>query len=87
MFINTSDGKVVFIEGERSTHRNSPYMNKFGETFSEASKKWDNFYMDEQSGGKVIYDEVRNMYLNFQIANEVVKDRSMKDYVWRLRAV
>lgn len=87
MFINTGDGKLILLEEERSTHRPSPYMNKFGETYSEESKKWDNFYMDEIAGGKSIYEDFRKMYMNFSIANEIVKDRSLKEYVWRLAAI
>ena len=67
------------IENDRSAQRNSPYMNRFGETFSERSKKWDNFYMEENTGGKALYEEFRKMYMSFAVANEIVKDRSQRD--------
>ena len=51
------------------------------------SKKWDNFYMDDQTGGLQAYDEYKRMYLHFSIANEIIKDRSISDKVWRLRVV
>ena len=60
-------------------------MNKFGETFNKNSKKWENFYLDEEGGGKQAYEELRKIYMNFSIPNEVVKERSMKDSVYRLR--
>ena len=87
MFLNTSNGKIVCIEGDRSSQKNSPYINKFGETYSNISKKWDNFYMDESTGGLQIYEDYRRMYMNFSISNEIIKSRSSNDYVWRLRVI
>eukprot|EP00347_Sterkiella_histriomuscorum_P017752 403348132 len=87
LFINISSGKIVFIEGDRSCQKNSPYINKFGETYSNSSKKWDNFYLDESTGGAQIYEDYRKMYMNFTISNEIIKYRSSNDYVWRLRMV
>jgi hypothetical protein len=87
MFIQTSNGKIIIIENERSCPRTSPYMNKFGETFNDKSKKWDNFYMDSTSGGNLIYEGYKKMYMNFNVANEIIKNRSMQDTVFRVRAL
>ena len=45
LFISTTDGKIIMIEEERACHRQSPYVNKFGETFSQGSKKWENYQL------------------------------------------
>ncbi len=37
LFMNTSNGKFLLIEGDRSCYKNPVYMNKFGETYSEKS--------------------------------------------------
>ena len=75
------------IEKDRSCKKNSPYLNKFGETYNEHTKKWDNFYLDQSTGGLHIYEEYKKMYMNFSIANEIIKERGMSDVVFRLRAI
>jgi hypothetical protein len=34
IYLSTSTGAIILIEEERSCQRPSPYVNKFGETFS-----------------------------------------------------
>jgi hypothetical protein len=51
LFISTNTGDIVLIDGDRSSHKQSPYMNKFGESFNKQSKRWENFYIDETTGG------------------------------------
>lgn len=63
-------------------------MNKFGETFSSSSKRWDNYHLQNgQNGTPNVYDEYRKFYMNFTLPNEIIKDRSMAEVVWRLRAI
>lgn len=80
--MNTSSGKFLLVESERSCAKNSAYMNKFGETYSEQSRRWDNFYLDDQA-----YEELRKMYMSFKVCNDVLTARSVSDYVLRTRAV
>ncbi|CDW74007.1 zinc finger family protein [Stylonychia lemnae] len=87
LFLQCSDGKLVLIEGDRSCQKSSPYINKFGESYSLQSKRWDNFFMDETTGGSVILEEYKKLYMNFKIGNEIMKERSQSDYVWRLRVI
>ena len=88
IFLCTTNGKIILLEGERASQRQSPYMNKFGETFGSSSKRWDNYILQNGQGGTVnLYDEFRKYYVNHTLANEVIKDRSMADVIWRLRAV
>ena len=37
--------------------------------------------------GDAQYEVLRKMYVNHTLANEIIKDRSVADIVWRLRAV
>lgn len=89
IFISTSNGEIVLVEDGRTSKRNSPYMNKFGETYSKKSHKWENFSLqNSSSGGSInLYEELRRLYVNFRISNEVIKDRSMSDTVWRVGAI
>lgn len=87
MYLCTSNGKIYLVEDERSSHRQSPYMNKFGETFSSNSKRWENFNLNTGQGSNNQYEELKKMYVNFSLANEIIKDRSIATSVWRLRAV
>jgi len=91
LFLCTTNGKVILIDDERSSQRQSPYVNKFGETFSASSKRWDNYTLQSNStagsGQTSFYEEYRKMYVNFSLPNEVIKDRGMSEVVWRLRAV
>ncbi len=89
IYLSTTNGKVILIEDERSCQKQSPYVNKFGECFSLSSKKWDNYHMvpQHQPGVFSHYDSLGKAYMNFSLANEIIKDRSIADVVWRLRAV
>jgi hypothetical protein len=79
IYLSTSTGAIILIEEGRSSQRPSPYANKFGEAFSKQSKKWDNFHLQNSAAGGEInyYEDIRRMYSNFSIANEVLKDRSI----------
>jgi hypothetical protein len=40
--------------------------------------------MDEESGGKHVYDEYRKMYMNFSIGNEVIQQRTSTNTIFRV---
>lgn len=93
LYLCTTNGKIILVEDERSSQRPSPYINKFGETFSSNSKKWDNYHLQggnttgSSTSGNNIYDEIRKYYVNFSLADEIIKDRGIAEVVWRLRAI
>ena len=87
LYISTSSGDIIMIDGDRSASKPSPYMNKFGESFNKSSKRWENFYLDEVGGGKLYYDDFKKKFMNFEIPNIVIQERSNKDYLFRLRAI
>jgi len=49
IYLCTSNGKIIMVENERSSQRPSPYVNKFGDTFSSSSKKWDTYQLQNVS--------------------------------------
>jgi hypothetical protein len=85
LYIATSNGLVYLIDNDRSSNKLSPYMNKFGETFNKTSKRWDNFYIDEEGGGTHVYEELKRIYMNNLVPNEIVSERGKTDSVFRLR--
>jgi len=84
--MSTTTGEVFLIHKDISTKRGSPFLNKFGETFGKSNKKWDNYYLDER-GGKALYEELRRIFLNGKVGNEVINDRSNKERVFRPMAL
>jgi len=48
IFICTTKAEIILVEEERSCKKPSPYVNKFGETFSSSSKKWENYHLQIQ---------------------------------------
>ena len=51
IYINTTNSNILLIKDGKAAQFPSPYRNKFGETFSKNSKRWENFYMNEETGG------------------------------------
>jgi len=51
LFLSTSSGGIYLIDEDRSAPKNSPYMNRYGETFNKTSKRWDNYFLDSENGG------------------------------------
>eukprot|EP00349_Pseudokeronopsis_sp_Brazil_P011369 CAMPEP_0202979488 /NCGR_PEP_ID=MMETSP1396-20130829/85615_1 /ASSEMBLY_ACC=CAM_ASM_000872 /TAXON_ID= /ORGANISM="Pseudokeronopsis sp., Strain Brazil" /LENGTH=83 /DNA_ID=CAMNT_0049718917 /DNA_START=1580 /DNA_END=1831 /DNA_ORIENTATION=- len=76
IFISPETGQIIMIEQGRSIMRKCPYINKFGETYSLNSKRWDNFYLTEETGGKHMYEEYKKLYMNFRVGDEIMKERS-----------
>ena len=52
LFISTNTGQIILVDSIRSAEQASPYMNKFGEAFHKYQKKWENFFIDQESGGQ-----------------------------------
>ena len=50
LYLQTSNGKIILLDDDKSSQRASPYVNKFGETFSASSKRWDNFHLQTGTG-------------------------------------
>ncbi len=86
-FITTQSGSLILIDGDTSCKWNSPYKNKFGETYSDRCKKWENFYLDETGGGQSHYNELKQLYMRFETANEIMNIRSKQEKIWRLMAI
>ena len=74
LFISTDNGSIVMVDDKRSAidENKCPYTNNLGEIFTSHSRKWDNFYMTEESGGLKVYEHYRRLYMNFGISREVI---------------
>ena len=65
VYLLCSTGQIFYIDKDRSCDKPSPYMNKFGETCKKNTKRWDNFYFNEEYGGKQALDDIKRIYMNF----------------------
>lgn len=72
MFMQTSTGRIVFIQNGSSAKFDTPYRNKYGELADPNQKKWDTFHIDEQGGGNEVLKSVKQKFMNFQIANSIL---------------
>jgi len=53
-----------------------------GETFSEHStKKWENFFLDEKTGGTRILENLKKLYVANKIGQKVMELRIKNDSV------
>ena len=63
IFVVPSTAEVIMVDEGRIARFDSFYRNALGETFSMTStKKWENFYMDEKSGGIRIFENLKKLY-------------------------
>jgi len=53
------------IDSGRAATGDSPYRNNLGETFKAGrEKKWDNYFLNDETGGSQILENLRKLYLN-----------------------
>lgn len=83
IFLITGDSSFVLVDDGKIAHIPSCYKNQFGETHNSQSKRWENFYLDEQFGGQKAYDNLKKMYSNHKISNTVLGERTKKNRVIR----
>jgi hypothetical protein len=69
IFVVPSTAEVMLVDSGRITRFDSFYRNALGETFSmNSTKKWENFYMDEKSGGYRIFENLKKLYIANKVA-------------------
>lgn len=82
LFIVPSTSEVILVDCGRITHFDSFYRNLLGETFSKTStKKWENFYMDEKSGGTRIFENLKKLYVSNKVPQKIMELRQKGDSV------
>ncbi|CDW91208.1 zinc finger family protein [Stylonychia lemnae] len=81
IFLDNQTGVIFLIEKKRNSEKSSIYLNKFGEHYSTKMKKYDQFKLNDEFGGRQLLEEYRRMYIDFTICNAIVKDRAInKNY-------
>ena len=73
---------MILVDNGRIANFDSFYRNVLGETFSRTStKKWENFYMDEKSGGARIFENLKKLYVANKVPQKVMELRLKGDSV------
>jgi hypothetical protein len=82
IFVVPSNAEVYMIDKGRLSKYDSFYRNSLGESFSENStKKWENFYLDEKTGGARILENLKKLYAANKIGQKVMELRLKHDSV------
>ena len=74
--------QIYLIDSGRASYGDSPYRNALGETFNiKNEKKWDNYYMNEETGGAKILENLRKLYFDSLLPQKIIQDRMSKNSV------
>ena len=83
-FLLPSSAEVIRLDSGRAAKFDSFYRNNLGEEFNEnQTKKWENFYISEETGGKKVRSALRSMLVRGELPNRVVQERQRKSSVIR----
>ncbi len=78
-FLLPSTAEVLLIDDGRICNFDSFYRNRLGEVFSaETTKKWENFYTNEETGGTKVLEILRRLIVQSELPNFVVQERQKK---------
>ena len=82
IFLIPQTAQIYLIDAGRASYGDSPYRNTLGETFnSKNERKWDNYYMNEETGGAKILENLRKLYFESVLPQKIVQDRMAKSSV------
>ena len=84
ILMQTSSGRIILINNGVSAICATPYRNRFGEQASDDNKNYDDFAINEQSGGTDAIKKLRKSYMSFTIANEILQQRTNPDGKFRI---
>ena len=72
------------MDNGRVCNFDSFYRNRLGEVFSpESTKKWENFYTSEETGGLKILEILRRLIIQGELPNFVIQERLKSSKVFR----
>ncbi len=72
-FLLPSSAEVYLIDDGRMCSFDSFYRNRLGEVFSlESTKKWENFYTNEETGGTKVLELLRKLVVQGEVPNFVL---------------
>lgn len=84
IYLQTSTGAIVMIQNGTSAKFDTPYRNKYGELANPDDKRLDSFNIDDQSGGAAALKQVKQKYLEFQVGNAILQQRTNPDVEYRV---
>ena len=67
IFLVPQSATIYMIDQGRILKGESPYRNTLGETFSQSSAKWDNYLLNEETGGAQVLANLRKAYLEHKV--------------------
>jgi len=62
----------------------TPFRSKYGELVSPSSTDGEAFNIDEHGGGQGALDLMKKLYIDFQLANEVLQQRKNPDSKYKI---
>ena len=75
-FLQPSTAEVYLIDDGRICNYDSFYRNRLGEVFGpESTKKWENFYTNDETGGTKVLEILRKMVVQGEMPNFVLQER------------
>ena len=73
VFLIPQTAQIYMIDSGRAATGDSPYRNNLGETFKAGrEKKWDNYFLNDETGGAKILENLRKLYLNSQLPAKII---------------
>ena len=87
IFIIPQSATVYLVDQGRVVKSDSPYRNTLGETFSQKSAKWDNYLLNEETGGAQVFANLRKNYLEHKLPLHILQQRQTSERVIRRHAI
>ena len=78
----TLSGMLYLVDDGRIIIRESPYIDKFGESVKNSSKNWAEFTISSGLGAKVMM-ELEKAYVENRISDEIIRERVSNDNIVR----
>ena len=83
-FLIPSSAEVLLVDNGRICDYDSFYRNRLGEVFSlQSTKKWENFYRTEETGGTKIQEILRRLIIQGELPNHIIQQRLKQSKVFR----
>ena len=75
--------KIVYIDEGRSMWGESFYRNSIGDTYHPKNqRKWDNFFISDESGGTKILENLKKMFVENRLAETIFTTRISGEKVY-----
>ena len=81
IFLVPQSALVYLIDHGRIIKSDSPYRNSLGETFSQKSAKWDNYLLNEETGGAQVMAHLKKSYMENRLPQMILQARASGEKV------